>query len=133
MITEKLLFVGLPLLICGCCSNEVAYGRSSIDPHPLDSDNDLLTDFEEEVFTGTDPYKADTDGDGLPDGWEWFSGLDPLCPDGSDGPGGDPYDEGVTNIEKFRANPDKYKNRGMVYEDPAGKPADSFGRKDGVD
>ena len=61
---------------CRCCE-EVSYGRSSLDPHPIDSDNDLLTDFEEEVFTETDPHKTDTDGDGLPDGWEWFSGLDP--------------------------------------------------------
>lgn len=102
---------------CRCC-DVVSYGRSSLDPHPIDSDNDLLTDFEEEVFTETDPHKADTDGDGLPDGWEWFSGLDPLCPKGGDGPGGDPYGEGVTNIEKYRMDPNKYKGRGLFYEVP---------------
>ena len=102
---------------CRCC-DEVSYGRSSLDPHPIDSDNDLLTDFEEEVFTETDPHKTDTDGDGLPDGWEWFSGLDPLSPDGSDGPDGDPYHEGVTNIEKYRRDPNKYKDRGLFYEVP---------------
>lgn len=105
-------------IILGCASNEVPYGRSSLDPHPKDSDGDMLTDFEEEVFAETDPYKADTDGDGLPDGWEWFSGLDPLCPDDSDGPDGDPYQEGITNLEKYRRDPHKYKNRGLFYEVP---------------
>ena len=81
--------------ILGCRSLEVSYGKSSLDPHPIDSDGDLLTDFEEKVFTGTDLQKADTDGDGLPDGWEWFSGLDPLCADDNDGSNGDPYTEGI--------------------------------------
>lgn len=105
-------------MIIGCKGIEVQYGKSSLDPHPVDSDSDLLTDFEESVFTGTDSHREDTDGDGLPDGWEWFSGLDPLCSDGVDGPLGDPYFEGITNIEKYRRCPDKYKNRGLFYEVP---------------
>ena len=104
--------------ILGCRSLEVSYGKSSLDPHPIDSDGDLLTDFEETVFTGTDLQKADTDGDGLPDGWEWFSGLDPLCADGNDGPNGDPYDEGIMNVEKYRREPNKYKRRGLLYKVP---------------
>lgn len=114
----RALTLVVALIIVGCRSIEVPYGKSSLDPHPIDSDNDLLTDFEEEVFTETDPHKTDTDGDGLPDGWEWFSGLDPLCPKGGDGPGGDPYGEGVTNIEKYRMDPNKYKGRGLFYEVP---------------
>ena len=114
----RALTLVVALIIVGCRSIEVLYGKSSLDPHPIDSDNDLLTDFEEEVFTETDPHKADTDGDGLPDGWEWFSGLDPLSPDGSDGPDGDPYQEGVTNMEKYRRDPNKYKDRGLFYEVP---------------
>ena len=106
------------LIIVGCRSIEVPYGKSALDPHPVDSDSDMLTDFEEKVFTETDPLKADTDGDGLPDGWEWLSGLDPLSPDGSDGPDGDPYQEGVTNVEKYRRDPNKYKDRGLFYEVP---------------
>ena len=105
--------------ILGCRSLEVSYGKSSLDPHPVDSDGDLLTDFEEKVFTGTDLQKADTDGDGLPDGWEWFCGLDPLCVDGNDGPNGDPYNEGITNVEKYRREPNKYKNRGLFYKVPS--------------
>ena len=116
--STRMLFLILVLTMVGCKSFDVSYGKSSLDPHPVDSDSDLLTDFEERVFTGTDSDKADTDGDGLPDGWEWFSGLDPLCPHGLDGPNGDPYEEGITNIEKYHRNPNKYKNRGSVYKVP---------------
>ena len=112
----RILFLILVLTMVGCRTLEVSYGKSSLDPHPVDSDRDLLTDFEERVFTGTDSDKADTDGDGLPDGWEWFNGLDPLCPHGLDGPNGDPYEEGITNIEKYHRNPNKYENRGSVYK-----------------
>ena len=43
----------------------------------LDGDKDGLTDDEENGF-GTDPTLWDTDGDGMPDGWEMnFAGLDP--------------------------------------------------------
>jgi hypothetical protein len=115
---NRILFLIAVLTMVGCKSFDVSYGKSSLDPHSVDSDRDLLTDFEERVFTGTDSDKADTDGDGLSDGWEWFSGLDPLCSDGLDGPNGDPYEEGITNIEKYHRNPNKYKNRGSVYKVP---------------
>ncbi len=45
----------------------------------LDSDQDGLTDQEEHMI-GTDPYKADTDGDGYSDGKEVESGYNPLKP-----------------------------------------------------
>jgi len=35
----------------------------------------------EEYFAGTDPNAIDTDGDGLPDGWEYHWGLNPLVDD----------------------------------------------------
>ena len=115
----RTLFLLAVVNLLGCRSLEVSYGKSSLDLHPIDSDGDLLTDFEEMVFTGTDLQKADTDGDGLPDGWEWFSGLDPLSAEGNDGPNGDPYEEGITNVEKHRREPNKYKNRGLFYTVPS--------------
>jgi hypothetical protein len=45
----------------------------------LDSDQDRLTDQEERMI-GTDPMKADTDGDGYSDGKEVESGYSPLKP-----------------------------------------------------
>jgi hypothetical protein len=60
----------------------------------LDSDNDGLTDAEEEKL-GTDPNKADTDGDGLSDGDEVnVYHTDPLDKDTD----GDGYDDG-TEVE----------------------------------
>ena len=47
-----------------------------------DSDDDGLSDFEEVVVYGTDPFDDDTDDDGLLDGEEVFDeGTDPLDPD----------------------------------------------------
>ena len=45
----------------------------------IDSDQDGLSDEEEKIYH-TDPYKADTDGDGYSDGAEVASGYDPLKP-----------------------------------------------------
>lgn len=38
-----------------------------------DSDSDQLTDAYERLVTHTDPDNWDSDGDGMPDGWEWDS------------------------------------------------------------
>lgn len=55
----------------------------AIDGEPLngellncDFDGDGLSS-EDEYLLGTDPLQADTDGDGMPDGWERDQGLDP--------------------------------------------------------
>jgi large repetitive protein len=62
-------------------------------PEDLDFDGDGLKNTQEEDETGTDPYNADTDGDGLNDKEEWEGPTDPLdadcdddgLPDGDDG------------------------------------------------
>src|SRR5258706_2042899 len=46
-----------------------------------DSDKDGIADQDEVLRTGTDPNKADTDGDGLGDGVEVQHGMNPLDPD----------------------------------------------------
>ena len=69
----------------------------------LDSDNDGISDAEEELF-GTDPFKADTDGDGLNDKFELEAGLDPLKKDSNDDgilDGDDDIDEDkLSNLEE---------------------------------
>jgi hypothetical protein len=42
----------------------------------VDDDNDIVIDTTEEQTTKTDPCDADTDGDGIEDGYEWQSALD---------------------------------------------------------
>ena len=69
----------------------------------LDGDNlsDLVetntTVFIDEEDTGTDPYNPDSDGDGMPDGWEVEHGLDPTINDAA----GDPDDDGLTNKQEY--------------------------------
>ncbi len=47
----------------------------------IDSDKDGLSDYEEKYIYGTDPKKADTDGDGLKDGYEIKIGTNPMIKD----------------------------------------------------
>jgi len=98
-----LLFLGLGTLVLGFASlrkniyspNQVAGNSSSqveetdvIDQlltlQNIDTDNDGITDYDEEYIHGTSPYLPDTDSDGYLDKEEIDSGHDPLCPAGTD-------------------------------------------------
>ena len=52
--------------------------NTTVNTATLDTDNDGLTDSQEINVYGTDPEKADTDGDGYWDGVEIATGNDPL-------------------------------------------------------
>ena len=46
--------------------------------------------------------ERDTDGDGLPDAWEYRNGLDPASALGDNGPDGEPDNNGFTNREELQ-------------------------------
>ena len=75
-----------------------------------DSDNDRLPDYFEKEL-GTNPNKVDTDGDGLPDGYEYFVlGTDPLKADTDNNgiaDGDEDFDQdGLSNLEEYKSGTD---------------------------
>jgi hypothetical protein len=74
------------------------------DEEGTDHDGEGLNSHEEQAL-GTDPWKADTDGDGIPDGWEVLHGLNPKNP--SDGlldnePASAGGPDGLNNLNEYR-------------------------------
>jgi hypothetical protein len=70
------------------------------DPDPAgDDDSDGLTN-QEEYERHTDPRNRDTDGDGLPDGWEVDYGFDPLDPN-DPGANADPDHDKLSNLDEY--------------------------------
>ena len=74
------------------------------DEEGTDHDGKGLNSHEEQAL-GTDPWKADTDGDGIPDGWEVLHGLNPKNP--SDGlldnePASAGGPDGLNNLNEYR-------------------------------
>ncbi|MHA1355043.1 MAG: hypothetical protein ACTSR1_07725, partial [Candidatus Heimdallarchaeota archaeon] len=77
---------------------EIEFGLDPLDPTDRDEDLDLddLTNFWEYVY-GTDPTNSDTEGDGMPDGWEKANNLDPLVDDSAED-----YDhDWLTSLEEY--------------------------------
>lgn len=77
---------------------EIGLGTDALDS---DSDDDGLTDFEEDRTYGTNPLAADSDGDGLSDYQEVVVlGTDPLSPNQGDlAPRGNP--DGIINVADY--------------------------------
>ena len=61
-----------------------------------DTDEDGLSDYDEEYLYSTSPYLKDTDSDGFTDKQEVDSDNDPLCPAGVDCLAGDIQDQTTT-------------------------------------
>ena len=73
------------------------------DLNTADFDNDGISNRDEveppEGISQTDPLNPDTDGDGMPDGWEILYGLDPIDPADA---GEDLVADGVSNLVKYQ-------------------------------
>jgi hypothetical protein len=80
----------------------------------------------------TDPLNPDTDGDGLPDGWELVNGLDPLDNgiinlrtggpgDPNQGADGDPDGDGFTNLQELQNG-----TKPLVFDGGEPPPANSI-------
>ncbi|MBP7829734.1 MAG: S8 family serine peptidase [Kiritimatiellae bacterium] len=128
-----------------------------------DYDHDGLTNYEEYLVRDglignmpddalwdywSDPFNPDSDGDGMPDGWEVWYGLHPMDPVGTRvegesvtrysvlATGGDPDSDGLWNLReynirfRFDAGADPYQVHG-VSTDPHNPDTDNDGLGDG--
>ena len=77
---------------------EVAHGLNPLDSTDADQDldNDGLSNYEEYLL-GIDISNADSDGDGMPDGWENDQELDPGIDDANE----DPDVDGLRNLDEY--------------------------------
>jgi hypothetical protein len=83
-----------------------------------DTDSDLLTDAYEKLVSKTLVNDADTDNDGMPDGWEVNNGLNPPDPaDATDDPDGD----WQTNLQEYNGGANSTHPRDVMVVAYAGQ------------
>ena len=88
---------GIPDLI----ERDLGLDMNSSSDSSLDPDNDGLSNLEE-YLNGTDINNEDTDGDGMPDGWEVENNLDPVTYSADIDTDGD----GMTDLEEYQNGTD---------------------------
>lgn len=71
----------------------------------LDTDSDGLNNLSE-YNAGTNSWASDTDGDGLPDKWEFDNSLSPIKGTGTEGSAGDHDGDGYTNMQEYLLHSD---------------------------
>jgi len=108
-------------------------GNADFDNDGFDNDRSGTIDPDEEYtnwmeyLNGTNIYDNDTDGDGLPDGWEVYYGLDPLFAQNAT----HDFDiDGLPDVAEFR-NPILSDTDGYLSTDPTSGDTDGDGIPDG--
>ena len=98
-IKKSILTIITALMLAMSAGITLADGSDPLDPSDggADWDGDGLTNSEEQNH-GTNMNNADSDGDGLPDGWEVSNGLNPT--NGGDA-NADPDGDGLTNAQEY--------------------------------
>ena len=95
--------------------DEQAHGTK---PNDVDSDDDGLSDQEEVAVVGTDPVRADTDGDRLTDGFELTHGFSPFTPgEGTADPDGDGAINVVEQLPSINQHDPDSNNDGLSDRD----------------
>ena len=84
-----------------------------------DTDNDGLSDAFERLVAHTDPGLADSDIDGMPDGWELGMGLDPASDTDGNGATDDLDNDSICNLDEYRCgtHPNKTDTDGDGLDD----------------
>ncbi len=124
-LTELRLSENAPFRVGGPTSRAINYPALFAAYAPAGHGTAQVNGWPKILITETDPLHADTDGDGLPDGWEVRNGLDPLDdgiysfrtgePGNVDhGPAGDPDNDGTDNATELAngTNPNQRDDEG---------------------